>query len=160
MELLTLTGLILHAKCNDKCDVYVDGLLTASTSDRRQIRSSTIPRASRQITVAAENTAGRGEYAQILINVSNGFTSSDKWVCLNGSSSEWTSTDYNDSNWPPAIRQKKNSGATITPSEPFEGASPIWFKLRPNELGWGTCRGKLGRLGLFNFVNISLVLNG
>lgn len=136
--------MILHTRCNDKCEVYVDGEHYGSTENYEQVLTNTIPKTSRLIAIAGEN-ADR-EHGMTLANVANGFSSSREWVCSEGfsGSTNWTTIDYEDMDWTLAVHQTLSTGVVIHIRPPFDKAIPIWYKVSPNVLQWSRCRGQLG----------------
>lgn len=139
IKCVVLIGVVLHAQCNDKCDIYADGHLVGKTTTKTKIWSGTIPRTSRLITVDAENTVG--SIWSIVVRAS-GFKSSEQWKCSHETFTDlkWTTTNYNDSSWADVVQQG------IKVNWLFEGAGPIWSHVRPNDLGHVRFRGKFGKL--------------
>lgn len=149
MSCVIQTGVVLHAQCNDKCNIYVDGELAGSTTSSNEIWSGTIPRTSRLIAVAADNNDGT--LGSMVVGASNGFRSSVQWRCTEDESTGWTEIGYDDSGWTVPEHQTENGGGTISVDDLYNGATPIWSKLPPNDLGLYRCRGKIGKSNRSSF---------
>lgn len=126
------SGVVLNARCNDKCDNIPSLYWTG-----------TIPRTTRVITVAGENT--KNTHAFIVIGTSIGFKTTVQWKCTDEYLDGWTAVDYDDSSWTNAVLQGHPTQPSITIEHLFGGASPIWIKYLPNDVDtWSRCRGRIG----------------
>ena len=132
-------GVVADIQVDDRGEIYADGKQVGSTKKWSEVWSSLIPKTTRVVAVHVQNTGRKGF---LIASFSNGFKTSEEWKCSENERDGWTDVDFNDAEWPAAV---KNTGAYFdTRTEPFWGnATLIWT----NAGGSGRemyCRGKIG----------------
>ena len=136
---LPCTGVVADVRGDDKATIYADGKQVGITTHWAEVWSSLIPKTTRVVAVHVQNMGGTGF---LIASFSNGFKTSEEWKCSENETDGWTDVDFNDAEWPAAV---KNTGAYFEArTDPFwGGATLIWT----NAGGYGRdmyCRGKIG----------------
>ena len=131
---LHFAGVRGYMRCDDRGEIYVDGVKMGKTSSSSGIWTSVIPRTTRLIAIKAESTGSGNDSKEIIASFSNGFKTSTKWKCSTAFDPDWYTLDFDDSDW----GHPKSFGAG---QGRFEGATKIW---RGSSHGSECCRGYMG----------------
>ena len=133
-------GVVADVGGDDRAIIYADGKQVGSTEKWSEVWSGLIPTTTRVVAVYVDNIDDKGF---LMASFSNDFKTSEEWKCSETETDGWTHVDFNDAEWPAAIRRTDNPAGIHT--DPFwGGAALIWTKANGSGTGDSFFRGKIG----------------
>ena len=109
-------GVVADVRGDDRATIYADGKQVGSTRHWAEVWSGLIPTTTRVVAVYVNNTNAKGF---LVASFSNGFKTNEEWKSSETNTSGWTDVDFNDAEWPAAIRRTDDPAGIHT--DPFLG---------------------------------------
>ena len=124
-------------QCNEKGEIYVNGVKMGETTTSSDVLTSVIPRTTRLIAIKGYHGAGTSYIAASFTNTS--FQTTTQWKCSTQDmvdSTDWAEVTFDDSDWGSADKV-----GVMDSDARFEQAEKIW---KGSEEGAVYCRGWMG----------------